>query len=48
MPFMFMPAKEVNTDAEWQRSQAMPTAGTCVCGDGAVGEAPGAKGMVLG
>jgi hypothetical protein len=45
---MFMPANDVYTDAEWQRSHAIPTVGTWVDVDGAVGDPPAARGVVLG
>jgi hypothetical protein len=45
---MFMPAKVVNADAAWHFSHGMPTAGTCVAADGAVGEPPAARGGVFG
>jgi hypothetical protein len=45
---MFMPANEVKTVGEWHRSQAMPTTGTWVAAEGAVGEPPAASGVVFG
>ena len=48
LPFMFMPTKEVNTVAEWHFSQLMPTVGTWVEADGAVGEPPAASGVTFG
>ena len=46
--FMFIPAKDVNTVAEWQSSQAIPTVGTCVCDEGAVGDPPANSGVAFG
>ena len=48
LPFMFMPANDVKFVGEWHRSHAMPTAGTCVCGEGVVGDPPEASGGVFG
>jgi hypothetical protein len=45
---MFIPANEVNTFAAWHFSQAIPTAGTCVEVEGAVGDPPANKGVTLG
>ena len=46
--FMFIPENDVNTVAEWQSSQAIPTAGTCVWVEGAVGDPPANNGVALG
>jgi hypothetical protein len=45
---MFMPANDVNTVAEWQRSHVIPTLGTCVSDDGDVAEPAGSSGVVFG
>ncbi|MEO8310597.1 MAG: hypothetical protein ABI520_05445 [Caldimonas sp.] len=45
---MFMPAKEVKTDAAWHFSHVMPIVGTCVCDDGVVGEPFAANGVGFG
>ena len=48
LPFMFTLEKAVNVVGEWHSSQVMPTVGTCVAVDGAVGDPPAASGVVLG
>jgi hypothetical protein len=45
---MFIGANDVNVEGEWHFSQVMPTVGTCVADEGAVGDPPEASGVVFG